>query len=358
MSVQVCAPAGKVTVREIASAAGVSVATVSRVLNRPGLVQPDKRDAVQRAVLALDYIPNRHARSLISQRSGAVGLLVPTLANPLFAPTIAAIEQALDEAGQALLIHCYDRDPARQLKQVRHLLERGVDGLILTGTITSPALQALLARTGVPRVVQDAVLAPHEDGATPPAPRVAFDNAGAMAMAVQHLHGPATAPSPCCPAPSTTRPRWPTGSMARCGTSGRWALHCLRLGACSRPITTNAAIRAGAARLLDMPDRPTAVACTGDILALGLVAECGHRGVRVPRDLSVTGCGDTELGQYVEPALTTVHLPWADMGRAAVARLLALVAGQRADDLLVLPHSLVQRNSVRPPRPVVPDDPR
>ncbi len=355
---QAPAAISKVTVREVASAAGVSVATVSRVLNQPGLVQPDKRDAVQRAVLALDYIPNRHARSLISQRSGAIGLLVPTLANPLFAPTIAAIEQALDAAGQALLIHCYNRDPGRQLKQVRHLLERGVDGLILTGTTTSPALQALLARTGVPHVVQDAVLAPHEDGAGPQAPRVAFDNAGAMAMAVQHLHDSGHRRIAVLSGPVHNTP----------AVADRYdgAIRQIRVLGLSLPAAwcvltadyANAEIRAGAARLLDLPGRPTAVACTGDMLALGLVAECHHRGIGVPSDLSVTGCGDTEMGQYVEPALTTVHLPWADMGREAVARLLALVAGQPANDLLVLPHSLVQRHSVRPPRPAFPDHPR
>ena len=344
--------AAKVTVREVATAAGVSVATVSRVLNRPGLVQADKRDAVERAVLALDYIPNRHARSLISQRSGAVGLLVPTLANPLFAPTIGAIEAALDEAGHALLIHCFDRDPARQLKQVRHLLERGVDGLILTGTTTSPALQDLLGRTGVPRVVQDALLASHEDAA---APRVAFDNAGAMALAVRHLHDQGHRAIAVLSGPVHNTP----------AVADRFegAVACIReLGLTPAPawrVVTNdydhASLRSGAAALLDAPDQPTAVACTGDIVALGLVAECRRRSVSVPRDLSVTGCGDTEMGQYVEPALTTVHLPWAAMGREAVARLLARIAGQPADDLLVLPHSLVRRSSVHPPFRMLPD---
>ncbi|MGI4797349.1 MAG: substrate-binding domain-containing protein, partial [Janthinobacterium lividum] len=108
----------------------------------------------------------------------------------------------------------------------------------------------------------------------------------------------------------------------------------------------NASVRNGAARLLDAADRPTAVACTGDILALGLVAECQRRGLAVPLDLSIIGCGNTDIGQYVEPALTTIGLPWDRMGAAAVSSLLALIAGRPADPLIILPHSLLERRSV------------
>ena len=331
----------KVTVREIALAAGVSIATVSRVLNQPELVQAPKRDAVRRALAALDYIPNRHARSLSSQRSGAIGLLVPTLANPLFAPTIAAIEATLDATGHALLIHCTQRDPERQLKQVRHLIERGVDGLILTGSAPNPPLAALLSRTGIPHVVQDAVLP------SSGAPSIGFDDAGAMAMAVGHLHDRGHRAIAVLSGPvhntAAVAARF-AGAVRQVRALG------LALPEAWQVVTAdydNASVRDGAAGLLDLGERPTAVACTGDILALGLVAECQHRGLAVPRDLSVIGCGDTEMGQYVEPALTTIGLPWARMGSAAVDSLLALIAGSAADPPLILPHSLVERRSVQ-----------
>ncbi|MCR0984435.1 LacI family DNA-binding transcriptional regulator [Roseomonas populi] len=338
-------PLGKVTVREVASAAGVSIATVSRVLNQPALVQPGKREAVERAMAALDYIPNRQARSLISQRSGSIGLLVPTIANPLFAPVIGAIERVLDAAGYALLIHCTHRDPERQHRQVRHLVERGVDGLIITGAPIGPELAALLRRTGTPVIVQDALLEPAG------APAVAFDNAGAMAAAVRHLHGRGHRAIALLSGPVHN-----TAAVAeRFGGAEREirALG-LELPEAWRVLTAdydNAAVREGASRLLSCGRLPTAVACTGDILALGLVAECQARGLDVPRDLSVTGCGDTDLGHYVEPALTTVRLPWDRMGEAAVEGLLALIEGRRADPLTVLPHTLVERRSVLPPRP-------
>lgn len=333
----------KITVREIATAAGVSIATVSRVLNQPDLVQASKRDAVRRALVALDYLPNRHARSLSSQRSNAVGLLVPTLANPLFAPTIAAIEATLDATGHALLIHCTQRDPDRQFRQVRHLIERGVDGLILTGATTSPALTALLARTGTPHVVQDAVLQPGD------VPSVGFDNAGAMTMAVRHLHDRGHRA-----VAVLSGPIHDTVAVAErfAGAVREVQAFGLELPEHWRIITAgydNASVRDGAAKLLDLADRPTAVACTGDIPALGLAAECQRRALAVPRDLSIIGCGDTEMGQYVEPALTTIRLPWAHMGSAAVSGLLALIAGRPADPPITLPHSLVERRSVQPP---------
>ena len=104
--------------------------------------------------------------------------------------------------------------------------------------------------------------------------------------------------------------------------------------------------RAGARRLLDGARRPTAVALTGDILALALLAECRARGLDVPRDLSVIGCGDTDMGQYVDPPLTTVRMSFAEMGELAVANLLALLDGRAPPQFTVLPASLVVRQSV------------
>jgi len=176
------AAAGKATVKDIARIAGVSVSTVSRVLNNPDLVAAEKRAAVLGALRSHDYIPNQHARSLISRRSRAIGLIVPTISNPVFAPTMAAIERELTAAGYALLISCCERDPQREFAQVRTLIERGVDGLLITGSEHLPELPALLARYHVPYVSQDISLD------CPMGPSVALDNAGALTTAIDHLH--------------------------------------------------------------------------------------------------------------------------------------------------------------------------
>jgi DNA-binding LacI/PurR family transcriptional regulator len=334
------APIPKVTVREIALAAGVSVTTVSRVLNRPELVIPPKREAVRRALAELDYIPNQQARSLISRRSGAVGLLVPTITNPVFAPAIAAIERVLDEAGHALLIHCYNRDPDRELKQARHLIERGVDGLIITGVTSSPALHALLARNKMPYVVQD--VTPETESN----PSVAFDNAGALRMAVDYLYAQGHRAIALFSGPIHNTPpvaqRF-TGALERIRAFG------LDLPKAWRVVTPDydsASTRNAAAHLLAGHRLPTAIACTGDILALGLVAESRRRGIDIPGALSIIGCGDTEMGQYVDPPLTTVHMPFDAMGEAAAHTLLSLIAGRPVEPVRVLPHRLVIRDSV------------
>jgi LacI family transcriptional regulator len=105
-------------------------------------------------------------------------------------------------------------------------------------------------------------------------------------------------------------------------------------------------VKAAAARLFKPDRRPTAVVCTGDILALGIVSEARAHGLRAPEDLSIIGCGDTDMGHYVDPPLTTVRMPFAEMGEVAVAHLLALLDGRAPPQFVVLPASLVVRHSV------------
>jgi LacI family transcriptional regulator, galactose operon repressor len=332
-----------VTVKDIARAAGVSVATVSRVLNNSGTVAAGKHSAVKLALDSHDYIPNQHARSLISRRSKAVGLIVPTISNPVFAPTIGAIERELDGAGYALLIHCCERDPQREFAQVRALIERGVDGLVITGSDHLPELAALMSRYKIPYVSQDVSLD------LPMGPSIALDNAGALEAAIDHLHAHGHRRIAVFSGPVRNTP--PVGDRLRgaiarirdygldfpdvwCAVTGDYESH---------------TIRACAARLLDNERRPTAVALTGDLLALGLVAECRTRGLDVPRDISVIGCGDTEMGRYVDPPLTTVRMPFVEMGHAAARNLLALIAGRQPPTREVLPYQLVVRHSIAAP---------
>jgi len=340
----IAAGGGKVTVKDIARAAGVSIATVSRVLNNPGLVTADKQEAVLEALRNHDYIPNQHARSLISRRSRVIGLVVPTLSNPVFAPTIAAIEREFDRAGYGLLIQCSERDPQRELAQVRTLIERGVDGLIITGSRNGLDLPALMLRNQVPHVWQDTSLD------QPMEPSVAHDNIGALESAIDHLYAMGHREVAVFSGPTHNTPSIRDRVH---GAITRIRHHGLDLPETWRVITEDyesRTIRSGACRLLDARRPPTAVALTGDVLALGLVAECRARGLSVPNDLSIIGCGDTDMGQYVDPPLTTVHMPFAEMGEAAARSLLTVISGQRPPMSVVLPHRLIIRQSVRAPR--------
>jgi LacI family transcriptional regulator len=338
------APNGKATLKDVARAAGVSITTVSRVINNPGLVTPDKQSAVLRSLESLDYIPNQLARSLVSKRSKAIGLVVPTISNPVFAPTIAAIERALELAGYALLIHCCERDPVREFKQVRTLVERGVDGLILTGSVHRAELADFLARNQVPYLSQDISLR------LPMGPSIALDNAGAMAKAVDHLVELGHRAIAVMSGPIHNTPPIDDRFRGAIAQLERRALPVVPEWLIVTDDYESRSIRDGARRLLHQPKRPTAVVCTGDILALGLVAECRTLGLAVPRDLSIVGCGDTTMGQYVDPPLTTVCMPFAEMGAAAARSLLSLIAGESVDDLRIMPFDLIVRQSVAPIR--------
>jgi LacI family transcriptional regulator len=337
----VAAANGKVTVHDVAREAGVSIATVSRVLNNPALVTSDKQSAVYRALEALDYIPNQLARSLISRRSKAIGLVVPTISNPVFAPTIAAIERELDQAGYALLIHCCERDPVRELKQVRALIERGVDGLILTGSLHDPGLAALLARNNLPFISQDISLR------LKLGPSIALDGFGAMERAIDFLVEMGHRKIAVVSGPIHNTPPIEDRFTAAVARIRRKRLALPKDWLVVTEDYGSPAIRAAAKSLLEHRKRPTAIACTGDILALGLVAECRALGLALPDDISIIGCGDTDMGRYVDPPLTTVHMPFAEMGELAAHHLLALIAGQPVKDLTVLPFDLKIRQSVR-----------
>ncbi|MGE5147963.1 MAG: LacI family DNA-binding transcriptional regulator [Candidatus Eiseniibacteriota bacterium] len=334
---------GKATLQDVARMAGVSVTTVSRVLNNPGLVARDKQSAVLRSLESLDYIPNQLARSLVQKRSKAIGLVVPTISNPVFAPTIAAIERELELAGYALLIHCCERDPKREFKQIRTLVERGVDGLIVTGSVHEPGLAEFLARTKIPYLNQDISL--H----LPMGPSIALDNAGAMACAVDHLVALGHRDIAVVTGPTHNTP--PIDERFK-GAIGQLERHALPVKPDWLIVTQDyesGPVRDGARRLLSQPMRPTAVVCTGDILALGLVAECRALGLGVPGDLSIVGCGDTDMGRYVDPPLTTVFMPFAEMGAVAAQSLLSLIAGDPVDALRVLPFELIERASAAAP---------
>lgn len=339
--------ANKATVRDVARAAGVSVATVSRVLNNPSLVVADKQSAVYRALETLDYMPNRLARALISRRSKAIGLVVPTIGNPIFAPNMEAIERVADQAGYALLIHCCQRDPARELKQIRALIERGVDGLIITGSEHAPELGALLARNKLPYVSQDI------SRRLPLGPSIALDNIGAMELAIDHLVGQGHREIAVFSGPTHNTPPIAERFTA---AAERIRHHGLDLPERWLVVTEDydgPTLRRAARDLLRDAEPPKAVACTGDVLSLGLVAECRAHGLAVPADLSIIGCGNTDMGQYVDPPLTTVHMPVAEMGELAARNLLSLIAGETVGALTVMPFGLLVRQSVgkRPGRP-------
>lgn len=324
--------------RDVARRAGVSLATASRALSQPDLVSPAVREKVEEACRELRYIPNRVARQLSQDRSDTIGVIVPSIGNPLFAPTVDGVRSALDEHGFGILINSAERDPAREFAQFNTLLEHGVDAVISMMPVHVPQLFDLLRHTGMPTVFLST------GPQVPPFPTVNYDNQGAVAEIVRHvlalghrriavLSGPrGTTPVIAARVDTVLR----LLAEAGCAPGPDWLVEC--------DFSPEAA-RKGARAILSGPERPSAIICTGDQHAVASIAEAQSMGLRVPEELSVTGCNDVAIAQLSNPQLTTMHLPYFELGVVAGRIVLGMLNGEDAPALTLVPHRFMQRAS-------------
>jgi len=333
----------RATLADVARAAGVSTATVSRCLNAPRLVLADTRARVLEAVEATGYTPDFGGRALASRRTNTFGAVIPTMENAIFARALQAFGETLGEAGATLLVASSGYDPAREDEQIRTLVTRGADGLLLIGTARAEAATRFLERTGVPCVIAWTV---RRSGSSP-RPFVGFDNTLAMAaltrrvLAYGHHHVAMIAG---LTANNDRAAERVMGFRAALRDNGIDPASAVVLEA---PY----GIREGAeafAALRSHEQRPTAVLCGNDVLAAGAVAEARRAGLSVPQDVSITGFDDIDIALVVEPRLTTVHVPHRRMGAAAARLLLALRDGAPWEDVR-LETTFVRGASLGPP---------
>jgi len=331
----------KVTIRDVAGAAGVSVATVSRVLNSPDQVTPALRGRVARAAARLGYVVHGAARALATRRSGAMAALFPTLDNPIFAACIDAFQRRLDEHGYSLLVASAGYDSAREARELRTLLERGVDGVMLIGAAHDEESWALLRR-GPPAVLAWTHL---------PAGGLAgigFDNRAAARRIGEHLIGLGHRRIAMIAGVNSGNDRAAARVAGLRDALGAAGLSLRDADLVERPYTVadgQAAIR----ELLARPDPPTAVVCGNDHLALGAIAGARAQGVPVPQALSVTGFDDLDFAICAEPPLTTVQVPAAEMGRRAADHLVARARGEAPPSIVELEAPVVLRGTTAAP---------
>ncbi len=327
---------------DVARHAEVSTATVSRYFSAPDKVRPALRQRVREAVDHLGYTPHGAARALASQRSNTIGAVIPTLDNAIFATVVQTLQKELSAQGRTLLLAASDYNPERERGQIENLVVRGVDGLMLTGEAREPAVYALLARRGI-RHVSTYV---HHPGSAHPT--IGFDNFAAMHKLVGYLHdlGHRSFAMIAGFAANNDRASERIAGVRHALEERGMALAGGRLLEGAYSI---AAGRQALGRLLDLADRPTAVVCGNDVLALGALLEARARKLRVPEDLSITGFDDLDLAREIPPGLTTIHAPLKEMGRRTAAYLLQ--AGSDEDKVLhvELPAELVVRGSTAPP---------
>lgn len=331
-----------VTLSDVACAAQVSIATVSRALTAPGKLSPATLARINETIETLGYVANGSARALASRRSFTVGALIPAIDNPSFANTVQALQQTLGEAGYTLLLACHDFIPAAERRLARSLIERGVDGLVLLGTQHEPALFELLERLHLPCVLTWALTARAGH------PCVGFDNRLAAIRLTEHLlelgHREFAMISGITANNERARERV-LGVRAALEQRGL-ALRSGRL--LERPYTLQSG-RDGFAELMACVPRPTAVICGNDVLAIGAMAECNVMGLALPGAVSITGFDDMEMSAVVRPGLTTVHFPTRKLGERAAQQVLRAIAGEPVAPREELPVRLVVRGTTAPP---------
>lgn len=331
------------TLEDVAGLAGVSTATVSRYFSAPEKVRPAMRLRVQAAIDKLGYTPHGAARALASQRSNTIGAVIPTLDNAIFATVVQTLQNELSASGHTLLLAASDYDPDRERSQIENLIVRGVDGLMLTGEARSPAVYEMLARRGI----RHANTYVHHPGS--PHPTIGFDNQKAMGKVVTYLHDLGHRDFAMIAGIAAGNDRAAEridGTRAALEERGL-ALQPDRL--LEQPYSM-AAGRAALRQLVSRPDRPTAIVCGNDVLALGAMLEAMALGLQVPGNISITGFDDLDLAKEVPPGLTTIHAPLEEMGKLTAAYLLDPAASGDAIPHVELPTELVVRGSAGPRR--------
>jgi DNA-binding LacI/PurR family transcriptional regulator len=330
------------TLEAVASAAGVSRATVSRVVNGSTSVNPDTRKVVEKAIRRLGYVPNRAARSLVTRRTDSVGLVIPEpttrlFGDPFFPRLIRGINAVLGEAGQLLVL--LTPQSAHDEEQLGQYLASGhLDGAMLVSLHGADPLPAFLADRGIPVVV----------GGRPargsPVHVVDVDNVQGALQAVRHLialgrRRIVTVTGPLDMAPAQDRL---AGYRAALDEAGIAHDPDLELAGDFDQTTARDAVE----RLITGGDKFDAVFAASDAMALGAMSALRRAGLRVPQDVAVVGYDDSALALSSEPPLSSVRQPIEEMGREMARAMLAqLGATPQVARRVVLATELVVRGS-------------
>lgn len=330
-----------VTIRDVARRAGVSISTVSRVLNDTGSVRKDKRQAVLRASRALGYLPNPAARSLLGKRTGGLGVLLPYVSGEFFAELLDGLDAAAQERERFLVVSTSHRHPHEFSAAIR-AMDKRVDGLVIMAPeLDRRDLEPIIGASCPTSLINTYV----EDVA---ADVFNFDNYGGAYALTQHLlraghrrialiHG--------APGAGDARER-ARGYRAAMDDAGVRDTAALEFEGDYTPAAGFAATEA----ILAMDPRPTAIVAANDYCAAGALSALAGAGVGVPTEMAVTGFDDVPSARYTVPPLTTVRAPIRDLGYRSIKRLVERLAG-RADPGVfedeVAPVELVVRASTQ-----------
>jgi LacI family transcriptional regulator len=335
--------AARARIEDVASAAGVSIKTVSRVLNREPNVRPETRDRVMQAAQALRYTPHVSARSLAGSRSFNIALVYNNPSDNYMMGVISGVLDACACEQYHLMLCPVELEDEPLMANIDELIARSrPDGLLLTPPLTdSPALLARLAELDIPFA---SISPKRHEGCL----GVAMNEPEAAEQMVDHLV-----------ALGHRRIAHIMGHPAHGATF--WRLDGYRRGLLKAGLPVDPALEipgefsfesgvAGANRLLDMAEPPTAVFAANDDMAAGVIHVALDRSLRLPQDLSVCGFDDTPMSRQLFPSLTTIHQPTDEMGRLATLALIAFMRREEPVGMRRVGHTLKVRRSTGPAR--------
>lgn len=305
---------------DVAAAAGVSLVTVSRVINEPDKVAPATLALVRETVARLGYVPNLMAGSLASNRSRIVAAIVPTISNSVFSETVEGLEQSLNAGGYQLLLGQASYRVEEEQQLVETFLGRRVDGLVLTGEPNAAKLGQRLKRAGIP-VVQTWDLPRHPIDMV-----VGFSNRAAGTAAANYLISKGRLHLGFLGAAEKRSQARLDGFAQATAAAGLAAVE----SELAPPPVTIDQVGALLAAMLERRPQLDAVFCNNDQMAAGVLFACRRLGLEVPSRLAVLGFGDLPIATAAAPQLSTVRIDRKGMGRTAGQLLLNRFAGDES----------------------------
>ncbi len=333
------------TLDDVAREAKVSTATVSRCLNSPDQVSTKTRDKILKVVKDLGYSPNFGAQALAAKRTNTFGAVVPTMNNAIFAAGLQAFQEELGRNDATLLLASSSYSLKVEEEQIRSLVARGADGLLLIGTQRSKDVYTFLDDRQIPYVIAWSYKDSKKQSC------VGFDNFQASyeltLKAIELGHKKFAVIS--AHTSSNDRAKNRVRGIRKALEDRGFETNNLPCIECDYSIENGSL---SFKELMGSPDRPTIIMCGNDVLAAGAVKQAHEMGLKIPDDISITGFDNIELATVIEPALTTVHVRHKRMGMLAAQVLLKQVDDKSYRENIKLDTWIVEGKSLAKPGPV------
>ena len=335
-------PDKPLSIKDIARMANVSHSTVSRALQGSPLINPETAARIRRLAEESGYRASAVARSLVTRHTQTIGTVVTTIADPFAAGVVSGIEDAANDHGFSVFLVNSNADPEREVRAVRSLEERRVDGIIVTSSRAGAVYTSMIQKLRVPIVLLN------NQHASEFVQSVMIDNTKASVEATAHLLGL-----------GHRRIAYIGDRFGGQSDTERFAGYRQALDSADVPFRPEFVVHGdgkpeggmgAVTQLLALNEHPTAIFCYNDMTALGALRELRAHHLRVPEDISLVGFDDLYIAQYTEPPLTTIGQPMRQMGRMAMETLLQLLEGSNSAHSIKVPGKLVVRESTAVPK--------